>query len=81
MDPNTNVFYAFESYQQYCTFLEWLEQQNQNTSVSSSLELPNDDEILEEQRRATEDIMDIFTQPCFQQENGVRDMEMMEIDF
>lgn len=75
----TNVFYAFETQEQYQEFLDWVQASAQPNALA-----PTDDMITEEELqynfdRATENIMEVFEDPLFK----TRDvqMELEEIDF
>jgi hypothetical protein len=75
----TNVFYAFETYEEYQEFLFWLERENQavpETQTNSNL---SEDELVNNFNRATDKIMEVFNDPIFAHDDGR--MELEEIDF
>jgi hypothetical protein len=48
MDQTTNVFYAFESFEEYDAFLQWLEQQNEDPLCPLSHRPIRDEDLLED---------------------------------
>ena len=71
--PKTNVFYAFDSYEVYQQFLQWLgEQQPEGDCLSARNEertcppMVNEADQLEDYERATHEIMGVFNDPVFE---------------
>ena len=83
--PNTNVFYAFDSYEVYQQFISWLAQQE--TPVATNLQsqertcspMISQADQLEDYERATNEIMGVFNDPVFERMD--EDVELQEIDF
>ena len=73
----TNVFYAFDTIEEYKQFLAWLKNEDRER-IESDFTV-SDDEILQDSERATEDIMEVFNDPVFQHKDGMMDLE--KIDF
>lgn len=49
----TNVFYAFETFEQYQEFMFWLDKSSATLSTSSKRETVTDEELMENSERAT----------------------------
>jgi hypothetical protein len=75
----TNIFYAFETYEQYQEFMLWMEANSNSQSNTSDREMMTDEELMEGSERATESIMEVFNDPFFMGEGKI--MELEEIDF
>lgn len=82
----TNVFYAFEAYEAYAQFLDWLQNENSNAEDPdmqseeitfidplSEPEMNNDSQI------ATDEIIKVFEDPIFDENDQKVSLE--EIDF
>jgi hypothetical protein len=75
----TNVFYAFETYEEYQEFLSWLEKENQALPEDQITANLSEDEMVTNFNRATDKIMEVFNDPIFAHDDGR--MELEEIDF
>lgn len=75
----TNVFYAFETQEQYQEFLEWLQTSAQPQASPSDEAMISDEQLKYHFDRATENIMKVFEDPVFSSEESK--MELEEIDF
>lgn len=84
--PTTNVFYAFDTFEVYQQFLQWLEQQQpeaqQNPSMThdaAQRPMINESDQLEDYKRATDEIMQVFEDPVFGKMD--EEIELQEVDF
>lgn len=82
----TNVFYAFDSYETYQQFLAWMESQAREgqDEAASAGQMRAEAEMDEEQQladcqMATKQILSVFDDPFFQLRDN--QAEMREIDF
>lgn len=71
----TNVFYAFETQEEYLVFLNWLEGQPPYQAANVNRDPPTDEEILRNSERATEKIMEVFNDPIFQEDPTGMELE------
>lgn len=83
---NTNVFYAFESYETYAEFLEWLQAEHARPSAAvpcgdslPAAPAPTADEQALEAELATDEIMRVFEDPLFL--GMEEEVELREVDF
>lgn len=75
----TNVFYAFETQQQYQEFLGWLANEAEAESDAARDCPPSEEELLSNYDRSTEKIMAVFDDPIFH--SNSTSMELEEVDF
>ena len=84
--PKTNIFYAFDSYDVYQQFLQWLSlQEKQASQLPQQAEeraaspMVTEADQLEDYERATQEIMGVFNDPVFDKID--EEVELQEIDF
>lgn len=75
----TNVFYAFETQQQYQEFLGWLARETEDAPEAARDCPPSEEELLSNFDRSTEKIMEVFDDPIFR--SSAAAMELEEVDF
>jgi hypothetical protein len=75
----TNVFYAFETFEQYQEFLGWLQRTPLPEPRCASDEMMSEEELRWNFDRATENIMAVFRDPVFSAAGAK--MELEEVDF
>lgn len=75
----TNVFYAFETQEEYQEFLTWLQESSEERAAPIPDEMISEEELRYNFDRATENIMKVFEDPVFQTECPEMDLE--EVDF
>ena len=81
LDAETNVFYAFESEEQYCQFLAYLSGSGEKGQEEGLRKGLSDEEMEVESQKATIEIMKIFDDLMVQGGRTEAEPEMMEIDF
>ena len=75
----TNVFYAFETFEEYQEFLTWLQRGSSIQGNHPENQTMTDEELRINSDRVTENIMEVFNDPIFTSEG--KEMELEEIDF
>jgi hypothetical protein len=68
----TNVFYAFETQEEYLAFLDWLQGQSGEPATAEAV---SDEEMLRNSDRATRKIMEVFEDPVFKEGDYAMEME------
>ena len=79
--PETNIFYAFDSSEQYQEFLGWLQKDSewQPNQPQTTSDIMSDEEMRANAEKSTNDLMEVFQDPVFSCETGI--MELEEVDF
>lgn len=82
----TNVFYAFETYEAYAQFLDWLKNESANVEDSGMqseeitfIDPLSESEMKDDYEMATDEIMKVFEDPRFKEND--RKVSLEEIDF
>jgi hypothetical protein len=77
--PQTNTFYAFETEEEYLAFMDWLETESKHKDVDTAPSTPNEEEEMSNFESATNEIMKIFLDPMFEENQEETILE--EVDF
>ena len=79
LDEKTQVFYAFESFEEYQLFLEYAKSDGVREGFGGEGSMVDEEELRRNEERATSELMEIFEDPFFGKRGD--EGELREINF